>query len=98
MTTDDITEIDPSALNASIAERQKAREIVHEVIKFGVTERQKLMIVKFLGEHIEDYKIMQLLTWLADELLMLNDDVTEAKLAELRQAACLRLGLMVGGT
>jgi hypothetical protein len=62
-----------------------------------VTEQQKLMIIKFLGEHIEDYKIMQLLTWFADELLMLNDDVGEAKLAELRQAACLRLGLIVGG-
>lgn len=86
-----ITDVDTKKL---LEERQKAREIIHEIIKFGVTEQQKLLIIKFIGEHIEDYKLMQLVTWFADEILNLNNNVAETKLAALRDAAITKIGLI----
>ena len=40
-------------------EKQKAREIVSEIVKFGVTEQQKLDIIFNLSMTLENNKLMK---------------------------------------
>jgi len=44
-----------------------AHKIVHEINNFGVSERQKLMVIYFLSLELEDIEVMRLLTSLLRE-------------------------------
>lgn len=43
----------------NILESSRAREIVHEILNFGVTEYQLKKIIKFLSMELEDRSLMK---------------------------------------
>ena len=56
-------------------ESTKAHEIVNEIVQFGVTQRQILMIIKRLALNLENNDHMRSLAKMADECL--EDDVED---------------------
>lgn len=74
-------------------EKQQSRAIVQEVLDFPVNERQKYQVIKMLAENLEDYRHMQLLTWLIDELQQADlGDLTGLKAQALERIAQVQDG------
>lgn len=80
--------------DALVGERHVARHIAQEVVNYGVSERQKLAVIKCLAEQLEDFELMKLLCWFIDEAehVRFGDHM---KLAELRASACSRMDLIM---
>lgn len=51
-----------------LQEKQRVREIVNEILDFGISERQKYQLIKLMGDNLESYHHMKLVTWLVDEM------------------------------
>lgn len=80
-----------------LAEKQESREIVREVLDHGISERQKYQILKLLGDNLENYFHMQLVTWLVDELEKSDvGDLTGLKERAMQQLAAEHATLEAG--
>ena len=81
-----------------IAERHQAREITQEILNYGVSEDQKFTLIRLLAEQLENYTLMQLLTWFIDKLETTElSTLSDQKIAELRSAACTRMNIVMSG-
>lgn len=65
-------------------ENEQARQIVSEINKFGISERQRLFIIYLLGLELEDMTSMRDITTIARELgkdlnMFLSDRSDEEK-------------------
>lgn len=71
-----------------LEEKHASRQIVKEVLDYGINERQKYQIIKLLAENLESYTHMQLLTWMVDELQLTDvGDLTGLKERAMQQLA-----------
>lgn len=71
-----------------LKEKQGSREIVKEILDFGITDRQKYQIVKLLAENFDNYLHMQVTTWLINELQKTDvGDLTGLKERAMEQLA-----------
>jgi len=52
--------------NRHILESAKCREIVHEIMNFGVSQHQILTIIKLLSMELEDVNMMKTITQIID--------------------------------
>ena len=55
-----------SAKDQEVLESAKAREVVHEVMNFGVSQSQILTIIKLLSLELEDLVLMKSINTLID--------------------------------
>jgi biotin synthase-related radical SAM superfamily protein len=83
-----------SATERLVEEKIRSREIVKEILDFGVTQRQLYQLIKLLAENLESYRHMQLITWLIDELEV--SDIGD--IVGLKEQALQRMLDMSGGT
>lgn len=56
-----------SVQNQEILESAKCREIVHEIMNFGVSQRQILTIIKLLSMELENVNTMKTITESIDD-------------------------------
>lgn len=49
-------------------ENNQCRQIVKEIVNFGITQRQMLLVAYFLAQELENVEHMQLLTTMIREL------------------------------
>lgn len=71
-----------------LKEKQRSREIVREILEFGVSERQKYQLIKLLADNLESYHHMKLITWLVDEIETTDvGDLTGLKEQAMQQLA-----------
>lgn len=69
-----------------LEEKQRSREIVKEILEFGISERQMYQIMKLLAENLENYHHMMLITWLLDSVETIDiGDLTNLKEQALKQ-------------
>lgn len=52
--------------NQSILESAKSREIVHEIMNYGVSQHQIIKIIKLLSLELDDISIMKSITEVID--------------------------------
>lgn len=62
-----------------LAERQHSREIVAEVLNFGVSDRQLYQLIELLAMNIEDHVAMQRITTLVNELMPVDKTWNDIK-------------------
>ena len=58
-----------SVKNQEILESAKCREIVHEIMNFGVNQHQITTIIKLLSMELEDVNMMKAITQILDDEL-----------------------------
>jgi hypothetical protein len=51
-----------------LREKQQCREIVKEILDFGISERQKYQLIKLIAENLENYFHMKKVIEIIDEL------------------------------
>jgi hypothetical protein len=51
-----------------LREKQQCREIVKEILDFGISERQKYQLIKLIAENLENYFHMKKVIEVIDEL------------------------------
>ena len=55
------------SMDNNVLESARAREIVQVILDFGVSELQKMKIIKLLALELEDLKMMQNISSLIDQ-------------------------------
>ena len=65
--------------NEDVLESSRSREIVSEIINFGVNELQIKKIIKFLSLELEDRNLMSSISHLVDESLE-NQQTNKSKI------------------
>ena len=68
-------------IEKDLAKRKISRDIVKEIISFGVSESQKLDIIYFLAIELEDNKLMKNITsLLKNDRITFNDEKEDNKI------------------
>jgi hypothetical protein len=58
-----------AASNGDVLEAAKCREIVYEILNFGVSQRQLLIIIKLLSLELDNNEVMKSITEIVEERL-----------------------------
>jgi len=64
-----------SVKDQQILESVKAREIVHEILNFGVSQNQILTVIKLLSLELEDINMMKSITQIIEDDL--SEDISQ---------------------
>ena len=64
-----------SVRDQQILEAAKAREIVHEILNFGVSQNQILTVIKLLSLELEDINMMKSITKIIEDDL--SEDISQ---------------------
>jgi hypothetical protein len=63
--------------DSDILEAAKCREVVHEILNFGVSQRQMLIIIKLLSLELDNNEAMKRITQIVEERLS-HDNISSS--------------------